>query len=79
MAVVISDAILEQAEVTGEDLIIDLSCYLFDKKRLSLGKARALAGLDLLSFQRELSIREIDMHYDENDLELDLKNLNISL
>lgn len=79
MAVVISDAILAQAEITGEDLIIDLSCYLFDKKRLSMGKARALTGLDLLSFQRELGKRKIDLHYGEADLEIDLKNLGISL
>jgi predicted HTH domain antitoxin len=44
-----------------------------------MGKARLLAGLDLLSFQKELAKRKIDIHYTEEDLDKDLSNLGIKL
>ena len=79
MALIINDEILKKAQISEKDLMIDLSCYLYDKKRLSLGQARQLADLDQITFQRELVKRDIDIHYTEKELNDDLKNLNISL
>lgn len=79
MALVIPDAVLERAELTAQELLIDLACYLFDKRRLSFGKAKELAGKNHLEFQQELALREIDFHYDEGDLAIDLENLGIIL
>jgi predicted HTH domain antitoxin len=56
-----------------------LACYLYDKQRFSLGQARALAGLDQMAFQKELAQRGIDIHYTQDDLDQDLKNLEIDL
>ncbi len=79
MALIISDDVLTRAQVSAEDLLTDLACYLYDKQRFSLGQARALAGLDQIAFQKELSQREIDIHYSKDDLNQDLKNLGIDL
>lgn len=79
MALIISDDILSKVQMSGEDLIIDLSCYLYDKQRFSLGQARALAGVDQMMFQKELALRGIDIHFSKEDLDQDLKNLGIDL
>jgi predicted HTH domain antitoxin len=77
MAVVISDDILKRIELTGSELVIELACYLYQKKRLSTGKARELAQLSHMDFQKELAKRDISIHYDQDDLDLDMKNLGI--
>ncbi|MEM9833876.1 MAG: UPF0175 family protein [Bacteroidota bacterium] len=79
MALIISDETLAKARITEQELLIDLACYLYDKQRLSMGKARELAGLNLLDFQKGLAKREIDIHYTQEDLNKDLQNLGISL
>ena len=79
MALVISDKILEQAQISADELLIDLACYLYEKKRLSTGQARALVGMNQIEFQKELAARDIDIHYTEDDLEKDLENLGINI
>lgn len=79
MALIISDKVLEQAKVSADDLLVDLACYLYEKKRLSTGQARALVGLNQIAFQQELAARGIDIHYTEEDLEKDLKNLGVDI
>lgn len=68
----ISDETLRQTNFTADQLLIELACYLFEQQRLSMGQARALTGLDVMQFQLELGKREIDQHYDEDDLADDL-------
>ncbi|MBB4080801.1 putative HTH domain antitoxin [Lewinella aquimaris] len=79
MAVVISDAVLKKVHMSGEDLLIDLACYLYDKGRLSFGKASELSGLNYLHFQKALAERKIDIKYSEKDLDTDLRNLGIKI
>ncbi|MEM6738186.1 MAG: UPF0175 family protein [Bacteroidota bacterium] len=79
MALIITDDTLSKAQLTADELLIDLACYLYDKKRMSMGQARRLANLDQISFQKELSKRDIYIHYTEQDLKKDLDNLGISL
>jgi len=59
--------------------LVDLACYLYDKKRMSMGQAKHLAGLGQISFQKELAKRDIYIHYTEEGLKKDLKNLGINL
>ncbi|WP_338422929.1 UPF0175 family protein [Anabaena sphaerica] len=47
---------------------------LFQINKISIGKASQLAKMPLLQFQNELAIRNINIHYDETDLDVDLKN-----
>lgn len=79
MALIIPDTVLQKIDLKANDLMIELACYLFDKERLSMGKAKELAGLNLLDFQKELGARKIDLHYSEEDLGIDLENLGIDL
>lgn len=79
MALIITDETLTKAKTSAEELLIDLACYLYDKKRMSMGQARHLAGLDQISFQKELAKRDIYIHYTEDDLKKDLDNLGIRL
>lgn len=79
MALIITDDTLSKAKLSADELLVDLACYLYDKKRMSMGQARHLAGLDQISFQKELAKRDIYIHYTEEDLEKDLKNLGIDL
>lgn len=77
MALIISDETLSKAQLSPNQLLIELACYLYDKKRMSMGQARTLAELDQITFQQELAKREIYIHYSEGDLEQDLRNLGL--
>ncbi|MFK7970917.1 MAG: UPF0175 family protein [Bacteroidia bacterium] len=79
MALIISDDVLNQANISAEKLLVDLATYLYETKKLSMGQARKLAKMDQLSFQKALAERDIYIHYDEHDLAIDLKNLGIEL
>ena len=75
MALIITDDTLAKAQMTADELLVDLACYLYDKKRMSMGQARHLAGLDQISFQKELAKREVYIKYDYEDLLSDLADL----
>lgn len=79
MALIISDTVLEKAQISADDLLVEIACYLYARKKLSMGLAKELAGLNQIEFQQALSTREIDLHYSAEDLETDLKNLGINL
>ncbi|HIK13138.1 MAG TPA: UPF0175 family protein [Oscillatoriaceae cyanobacterium M33_DOE_052] len=46
---------------------------LYQQKRISGGKARHLAGMNIMEFQRELSQRGITVNYGVEDFQEDLK------
>ncbi|MCU0338980.1 MAG: UPF0175 family protein [Spirosomaceae bacterium] len=75
MTLTIPDEVLSDTNLSPTDLRIELAVYLYDKQRLSLGKARRIAGLSLIDFQKELAKRNVYLHYDLEDLQTDLKNL----
>lgn len=79
MALIITDDTLSKVQLSADELLIELACYLYDKKRMSMGQARRLAGIDQISFQKELAKRAIYIHYTEDDLRKDLENLGIDL
>lgn len=77
MTITIPDEIIEQAQLSPAELRIDIAAYLYEHQRLTMGQARRLAGLDQIAFQRELAKRDIFVHFGLDDLEKDLKNLNL--
>jgi len=79
MALIITDDTLSKARLSADELLVDLACYMYDKKRLSMGQARHLAELDQIRFQMELAKCDIYIHYTEEDLKKDLQNLGIDL
>lgn len=57
MALIITDEILAKAQLSDNELLVELACYLYEKKKLSMGRARGLANLDQIAFQQELAKR----------------------
>jgi len=67
--------ILDSARLTTADLKTELALTLYTQSRLSVGKARELAGLSLWEFRQLLAARRISPHYDGDDLAQDLATL----
>ncbi len=75
MSVVIPDDVLVSARMSEAQLKLEIAIMLFQQDRISIGKARRLAGINLLEFQREISQRGICIHYDVEEFEEDIKTL----
>lgn len=71
----ISQDILDTARLTVDELKVELAVYLYIQDRLSIGKARELAGMSLWAFRQLLASRHIPPHYDVTELEEDVSTL----
>ena len=58
-----------------DELRTELAVYLFQQGRLSLGKARQVAGMTLWQFRQLLGSRGVSVHYDVEDYQQDLATL----
>ena len=67
--------VLDAAQRNTHDVRRELALALYAQQRLSLGKARELAGLTLWEFRQWLATRRIEAHYDSDDLQDDLAAL----
>jgi predicted HTH domain antitoxin len=61
--------------VSQADLLKELAIVLYEREKLSLGRAARLAGMEKWAFNHLLADREVPMHYDEADLRHDLDTL----
>ncbi len=75
MDLIIPENTLKAAEISADELLIEIAVHLYDTERLSMGQAKNLVNMDHISFQQELAKRDVNIKYDENDLDTDLKNL----
>ncbi len=75
MAIVISDEIIRQTQLSEDEFKIRLALLLFEKNILTFGQARRFSGLNVLAFQELLVKHKIPMHYDWEDYQDDLKTL----
>lgn len=75
MRVVISEEILQAANLTPEELRREIAIMLFSKNRLTLAQAAKLAEMHRMAFQHLLASREIPVHYDIEDAKHDLETL----
>ena len=75
MSVVIPDDILQAARMSEAELKREIAIMLYQQKKISAGKARRLAGMNLIEFRREIASRGICVHYDVEDWKADLKTL----
>jgi predicted HTH domain antitoxin len=76
MTINIPDEILRSAQVTEDDLKLEIALLLYKQNKISSGKVRAWLGLTVLEFQHELAKRGLSINYDVSDLEQDLENLH---
>lgn len=65
--------------MSAQELATEIAVYLYEKKRLTMGQAKRLAGLGQIAFQKELAKREVYIHYDMEDFQKDISNLGIQL
>ncbi len=65
MSVLISDEILQAAQISEQELQREVAILLYQQRKLGVGKARELAGMPLIEFQHELSRRGIAVQDDE--------------
>lgn len=70
----IPQGVLDAAQMNTQ-LRRELALALYAQRRLSLGKARELAGLSLWEFRQWLGLRRIEAHYDVNNLQDDIETL----
>ena len=65
MDLIISEKTLKAAEISADELLVEIAVHLYDTERLSIGQAKNLVNMDHISFQRELAKRNIYIKYDE--------------
>lgn len=75
MSLVIPNDILSASGLSEKELKLEIAIMLFSQEKISIGKARHLAEIDLLDFQKELNKRGICIHYDVEELEEDIQTL----
>lgn len=68
--------ILDSARLSMDQLKQELAISLYLQQRLSIGKARELAGMSLWQFRQLLAARRISPHYDLAELVEDLGTLS---
>lgn len=78
MILSIPDTILSQTNISAEQLRTEIAVFLYQRQMLSIGQAKKIAQLDLISFQQELDKRGVNIHYDAAELDKDLENLDLS-
>ncbi len=72
---VIPKSILEELRQNKSELLLELAVYLYDKEQLTMGRAKKMAGLTQVEFQKELSKKGIFIKYDIEDFEADLETI----
>ncbi len=71
----IPDDVLDSARLSLVELKVELAIALYAQGRLSVGKARELAGMALWEFRQLLASRRIPPHYEAAELDEDLGTL----
>lgn len=64
--------VLDSANLTLDELRVELAVHLYEQGRLAVGKAHELAGLSLWEFRQLLGSRRIHPHFGPDDLADDL-------
>jgi predicted HTH domain antitoxin len=75
MGLLISDELVQASGLSEAELLQELVLLLFQREKLTLGKASQLLGITQLEFQALLASRNLYIHYDIEDLHEDVKNL----
>jgi predicted HTH domain antitoxin len=75
MSIFIPEDILKAAEITEDELKLELALLLYQKNKVSSGKIRSWLGLSVLEFQHELAKRNLCINYDIEELNQDIENL----
>ncbi|MFY8036620.1 MAG: UPF0175 family protein [Cyclobacteriaceae bacterium] len=72
---VIEDKILEQSDLSENQMLEDIAMMLYQKRRLTLGQAAQMAKLSYAEFQFLLGKNQISVNYDVTDLLEDVETI----
>lgn len=75
MSVTITDDLISRTPLSARDVAVELALELYQREKLSLGKAAQLAGMERFEFQVLLGERGLCLTLDVDDLEEDLATL----
>ncbi|WP_404785886.1 UPF0175 family protein [Altericista sp. CCNU0014] len=75
MSLVISDELVQASGLSEVELLQELVLLLYQREKISLGKASRILGISQLDFQSLLTNHNLYIHYDVNDLHEDVQNL----
>ena len=75
MSVLVSDEILQAANMSDAELKRELAILLYQQQKLGISKARELAEMPLIEFQRELAQRQIPVFDDVAGFESEIAQL----
>jgi predicted HTH domain antitoxin len=75
MSLLIPDELVQASGLSEAELLQELVLLLFQREKLTLGKASHLLGMTQLEFQALLASRDLYIHYDVEDLHEDVRNL----
>ena len=76
MRIEIPDDVLSNAHLSEKDLKLELALVFYQRSTFTLGQASAFAGIHQIEFQKILSERKINLHYDLDSFRDDLSVLN---
>jgi predicted HTH domain antitoxin len=77
MSVLVSDELLQAANMSDAELKTELAVLLYQQKKLGLSKAREFAGVALVEFQQELARRKILVFDDLASLDIEISQLKM--
>jgi predicted HTH domain antitoxin len=75
MSLVISDELVQASGLSELELFQEVVLLLYQREKISLGKASRILSLSQLDFQALLTSHNLYIHYDVNDLHEDVQNL----
>ncbi len=78
MTITIPNNIIQKSGLTEKDITLGVAVSLFQMEILTLAQAARLSKMHRMEFQQELANRKIPIHYGIEELEEDMKTLDIS-
>jgi predicted HTH domain antitoxin len=75
MSLLIPDELVQASGLSEAELLQELVLLLFQREKLTLGRASRLLGMTQLEFQALLASRNLYIHYGVEDLHEDVRNL----
>jgi len=75
VSLLIPDELIKASGLSEAELLQELVLLMFQREKLTLGKASRLLGITQLEFQALLASRNLYIHYDVEDLHEDVRNL----
>lgn len=73
--ITLNDEMIKKTGLTEKAILIDFSCWMFDKNFLTLSQAAKFCGLDYVEMMKELGRKEISI-LDEKSTLAELDGIN---